>query len=372
MNDGGVEIIIDLDQTKSTASNACDTSSISNYFTKLSSNDENQSSVATKRNNRGRDRGYRHGQQQENHHIFNVSKVQKTKQSDSGDCSIIELTDTNETMVVGIKTSTQAHHHTRLNVDQDDRKKTLNLPFVSPIKPETSKSSSPTRNGGSLKRKIEVDIKKESEQPRFASSPALNAFKFQNKASKFKKIIELRDENDVVNETVVMVEDDEDDYEADFKKKPKQSFCEELGLEEASENNSNKLKCCYCNFEVCGNLSDSPGEQIVDAHPDLLGLLPRQIAISAENKRILVIGSEINKQMVENGTELKQFVVNQSGHDVSDPIVVNSFLDETNCHCWQYYTCKQCLNVIALVLRCSNLSDSKFFELYKNKFIFIT
>jgi hypothetical protein len=262
---------------------------------------------------------------------------------------IIDLTQTTPTIdtAAAAKTSTQIGG---FGADKDRKDFNVNLPYVSPIREQQLvKETSRSVGVGGLKRKKEiVDDKKPSTPVLKSSSSTLKSFQF-NKQNKFKKHFGETtttkcepSTQDLINDTITVIDDD-DDFEADFKK-PKHSI--------RPTQSEEQLKCMSCgeSFTISSNSYPFPIENFAQ--------IPR-IVSRIKNVQLKVF----NDDSIVSSLNLKQ---------LEDDSSINSFFDDTSGLCWQLYTCRSCSKLVAIVLRCSNYSDSKFFQMFVNKYLFLT
>lgn len=261
---------------------------------------------------------------------------------------IIDLTQTTptiDTTAAAAKTSTQIGG---FGADKDRKDFTVNLPYVSPIREQHPVKESRSVGVGGLKRKKEiVDDKKPSTPVLKSSSSTLKSFQF-NKQNKFKKHFAETttkiepSSQDLINDTITVIDDD-DDFEADFKK-PKHAI--------KPTQSGEQLKCMSCgeSFTSSSNSYPFPAENFAQ--------IPR-IVTRITNVQLKVF----NDDSIVSSLNLKQ---------LEDDSSINSFFDDTSGLCWQLYTCRSCSKLVAIVLRCSNYSDSKFFQMFVNKYLFLT
>lgn len=250
------------------------------------------------------------------------------------DSPVIDLTQTTPE----INTSTQ--------MNLRDRKPFLNIPFVSPIREKTAKVQERTRSAPTKRKKENVEPTK---------TPLVNTAKSSLKSFEFSRSNKFKKEPfEIVDETITVVSDtDDEDFEADFKK-PKGL----TGLYPVNAKNSVDLNCVHCGEHVCSLLMSTPN--IVYLDTDSLTELPDKMSI-AESKRVLAVLDEDNINLVEQSTCLQK----------SDDLLLNSYLDQAG-RCWQYYECKSCFKVVAVILRCMITLDNKFSQNFHNKFLLLS
>lgn len=263
---------------------------------------------------------------------------------------IVDLTQTGE------KTSTQAVPG-----------KPYNTPFISPIrvKPELASRSSRedhTRSAA-IKRKKDTAIVPKSTS--FTPPAALKSFQF-TKSNKFKlepKIepkLEPKAIEEVVNDTI-MIDDDDEDFEADFKKAKQSTTNKVVSLPPPNLIDGLHLKCVHCQVDVC-RFEVNGFSRISDEY---LGYLPRKIAIfasSLQSTSLFVVEDDMSKATVQREMATTQAMLSEH----NDALCVNCFLDDLG-QSWQYLECRRCLNVIGYVLRTASSPDSKFFQMFNNK-----
>lgn len=296
------------------------------------------------------------------------------------DTSLVDLTQSCE------KTSTQA-------VFSSAGGKPCLLPFVSPIRG----GGGGARGGGgvngvkseaveinsrsaAVKRKKEIlDVKSSFTPPARTTAAALKSYQF-NKTNKFKIEPTTKDVAAVVNDTI-MIEDDEDDFEADFKK-PKNTTSTIVSL---TTRNGFNLKCVNCHEQVC-QLELAEYATLGDNY---VGHLPASVASrvlgtssssSSRHRqrpcRLIVIADESSKSTAERALNVKKIVINDDGDNEDDcsliSAVVNCFLDDLG-RSWQYLECRNCCRIVGVVLRSTTASspDVKFFQMFVNKLILL-
>lgn len=257
----------------------------------------------------------------------------------------------NMTLFSSPKTSTQI----------DNSKKSSSNEFV-------KMSESPITN----QKKRNRDLK-ETKNDLLRNSPLFKSFEFKAKKEKFNA-----DRLSAEDSCITLNDEDEDDF-SQFKKEKLRKlsqinkedngqnieidsqdeldFGEEDGLARVKQKKSldGDSKICFncthckkftCDFYDLDSIRISQKENENSVHNGLSKEIPNQIKsfLDKDERNFLMVLSEINQSMFESNALLKQSI---SLLNDSCPIIQNSFIDHNGNHCWQYFECKTCSNIIA-------------------------
>ena len=134
-----------------------------------------------------------------------------------------------------------------------------------------------------------------------------------------------------------------------------------------------EFDCIHCNEFIC-NLNPSENRDknnVMFLSQKNYNELPtnlRDYVNDTKLEKLSIISSDLDRISFESNTKLKSFMFFLNS---SIKLTQNSFIDEFDNHCWQFYECLQCMKIVGFILKYSNSTQSNFVKNYLGKIIVI-
>ena len=186
-------------------------------------------------------------------------------------------------------------------------------------------------------------------------------------------------ESELKESSVTIISDDEGEKKESIIVEDKLDFQDEDEIEFKKHKKKSKLKkllaseltCLHCHKFIC-NLED-PIERSSRLSDDCVTDLPADVRLSIDKldqqqAHMIVLDSELNQISFKSNSCLQSYDFFKND---SHRIQINSFVDEAENNCWQYFTCLQCSNLIGFRLKFTNAKCANILK-YLNKIILIT
>ena len=186
-------------------------------------------------------------------------------------------------------------------------------------------------------------------------------------------------ESELKEASVTIISDDEGDKKDSIIVEDKLDFQDEDEIELKKHKKKSKLKkllaseltCLHCHKFIC-NLED-PIERSSRLPENCFNDVPADVRqsmnkLDQQQTHMIVLDSELNQISFKSNSCLQSYDFFKND---SHRIQINSFVDEAENNCWQYFTCLQCSNLIGFRLKFSNAKSANIFK-YLNKIILIS